>query len=268
VAPVLEAAVREAASAERLTLPRTGFAGAIAWAAVSRGDWRAAGTPEFVGDAWRVMHVDATRLATAPPALPGVVATPLYGEHLWAKRMIFSAGHALLAYLGLQRGHRFVDEAARDNGLCRLVRNALTAARAAVLREHPALAGELSVCVDWAFERYANTDLRDPLTRVARDPIRKLHAEGPLVGPARLVQRTLGRAPAAFPAGIAAALAHDDPADAQARELGERLAVEPVSAVLRDVTLLHEDHPLAGEVLAAYRRATLHTALALMPVAA
>jgi mannitol-1-phosphate 5-dehydrogenase len=214
------------------------------------------------------MPVDATRLVTTAPALPGVHATPLYAEHLWAKRMIFSAGHALLAYLGLQRGHRFVDEAVRDLRLRRLVRQALVAARAAVLREHRGLAGELSVSVDWALERYANSDLRDPLTRVARDPIRKLHAEGPLVGAARLVQRALGEIPPAFPAGIAAALAHDDPADAQARQLALRLAHEPVEAVLRDVTLLHGDDALAREVLAAHRRCTLHTALALMPLAA
>ena len=156
VAPVLEDAVRDAAAAVGLTLPPTGFAGAIAWAAVSQGDWRIGGRPEFVGDTCRVMHVDATRLVGHAPQLPGVVTTSLYSEHLWAKRMLFSAGHALLAYLGLRRGHQFVDEAARDLRLRRQVRQALLAARAAVLREHPDLAGEVSTSVDWALERYAN----------------------------------------------------------------------------------------------------------------
>jgi mannitol-1-phosphate 5-dehydrogenase len=89
---------------------------------------------------------------------------------------------------------------------------------------------------------------------VARDPIRKLAPDGPLVGPARLVVEATGVAPHAFATGIAAALAYRNSADPQSLRLGEMLARRGAAAVLADVCGLDEAHPLARAVLRTHRR--------------
>ena len=245
VGPVLRDAVRSAAAALGAELPPVGFASAIAYAAVTQGDWRTSPRPEFFVDGCKRLRVNARPLVRALPALPGVGATNRYDELLRDKRFVFGAGHALCAYLGLRRGHRFIHEAVRDPLLLPLITTSLEAAREAV-----GDAGvEASGTVEAILDRYANVALRDPLQRVARDPMRKLGPEGPLVGPARLVTDATGRVPAGFAAGIAAALRLRQPGDRQARALTQLVARGGAAGVLQEVCGVDPDEPLGREVL-------------------
>ncbi|HEX2103780.1 MAG TPA: hypothetical protein VHF51_09020, partial [Solirubrobacteraceae bacterium] len=249
VAAQLEDAVRQAAARESLLLPPVGFAGAIAFAAVTQGDWKTSSRPEFLSDTSRWLLVDGKRLRLGVPRLDRVGATACYDDHLRAKRYVFSAGHALAAFLGHRHGHRFVHEAAADPRVHVLVESALLASARAL---HGDDSGRAAVA--WALERYGNAELRDAVQRVARDPIRKLASDGPLVGPARLVVEATGRAPYAFAAGIAAALAYRNPADAQSLLLAEMLAKRSPAMVLAEVCGLDEAHPLARAVLRTHGR--------------
>jgi mannitol-1-phosphate 5-dehydrogenase len=255
VAPVLADAVRAAAAREALELPRVGFAGAIAWAAVAHGDWKDSCRPQFVGDDCRWLVVDETKLTRPLPALPGVEATKRYDDCLQVKRLIFGAGHALCAYLGARRGHRFIHEVIADPGLRPVIARSLAATRAALAHECEGPAEDVLVPAEWVLGRYANAELSDPIRRVARDPMRKLAADGPLVGAARLIQRATGTVPAAFAAGIASALVYRDVHDSQACRLTELLrGCDDVAAVLYDVSGLEPADPLAREVVRFYRR--------------
>jgi mannitol-1-phosphate 5-dehydrogenase len=254
VASVLDAAVRRTAAREGLGLPPVGFAGAIAFAAVSHGDWKQSRRPEFVSDTGRWLLVDAERLVCPLPPLPRIGATRRYEEHLTAKRLVFSAGHALCAYLGARRGHQWVDEAATDPLLRPLIQRAMRESRRALVGAHPDSGGALEGPVEWALERYANAELHDPVRRVARDPMRKLGPEGPLVGAARWVSRTTGEVPSGLAAGIAAALVYRDPADAQAVQLAAMLAKHGVAAVLAEVCGIDRADPLADEIIRQYQR--------------
>jgi mannitol-1-phosphate 5-dehydrogenase len=246
VAPILEAAVRAAAASEGLALPPVGFAGAIAYAAVTQGDWRTSRRPEFVGDSARWLLVDGDRLRCPLSSLPRVGATDRYHEHLVAKRFVFGAGHVLCAYLGARRGHLHIHDAANDPLIRPLVAGALAASRAALL----ATGGQSTGSVEWVMRRYANAELGDLVRRVGRDPIRKLSPAGPLVGPARLATRVTGRVPRGFAAGIAGALAYRDADDPQSCLLSNMLDGDGgVQAVLADVCGLDPSEPLAREVL-------------------
>jgi mannitol-1-phosphate 5-dehydrogenase len=252
VAPILEAAVRQAAARRGLGLPPVGFAGAIPFAAVTQGDWNRSSRPEFVGDACRWLLIDGARLLRPLPRLPRVGITTRYHEHLRTKRFIFSAGHALCAYLGVRRGHRFIHEAAGDPLLRPLIAGSLAASQRALIGARADGAGQ----VEWVLQRYANAELWDPLPRVAREPLRKLSAEGPLVGPAQLVAQATGRVPAGFAAGIASALVYRHADDPQSWLLADLLEDGGVAAVLSDVSGLDPLSPLAREVMRLYERYT------------
>jgi mannitol-1-phosphate 5-dehydrogenase len=254
VAPVLEHAVQRAAGAAGLTLPPVGFAGAIAYPVVACGDWDGDQAPTFVRDGVDRLLVDTTRLLSPLPDVPGIEGTTNYRARLQEKLFVFGAGHALCAYLGACCGYERLDQAAHDPLLRTVVRTCLAESRSALDREYPALGDDGWEAVADAIHRYENDDLRDPIRRVARSPIRKLAPGGPLVGAAKLVRTAFGRVPPAFTLGIASALHYRDPADRQSCQLEWLLRRRGVAAVVRDVCGLEPRDPWGRAVVIAYER--------------
>ena len=249
-APVLEAAVRSAASGA--VLPPLGFAGGVAHVAVARGSWRDPEPPEFVGDAARLLYLDGGALRTPLPDLPGVLATPHYEARLREKLYVFNAGHAICAYLGWLRGHRTVADAVRDPFLRPMVAGSLLESRRALLSAYPGLGGDLHGPVASALARYADETLADPVVRVAREPLRKLGPVDRLLGPVRLVREQTGGEPPYFSLGIAGALLYRGDDGEQTRLLRERLAREGVRAVLESVCGLSPIDPFTDAVASRY----------------
>jgi mannitol-1-phosphate 5-dehydrogenase len=247
-APSLAAAVREVAERDGLTLGPVGIAGAIAWRAVTRGDWKASRRPEFVADSSRALVVDGGPLVGTVPEIPDVAVSDDYARDLMAKFLGFGAGHAMCAYLGVLRGHTFIHEAISDPLLRPMIQRSLQTSRRSLLSVDVATGADVAQSIEWVITRYGDTGLGDPLTRVARDPIRKLAPDGPLVGAARLVHRVTGRVPAGFARAIASALAYRNDDDAQARQLREMLARDGLASVLDQVCGLEPDDPLTREV--------------------
>ncbi|MEE1763342.1 MULTISPECIES: hypothetical protein [unclassified Streptomyces] len=259
-------ALRDTAAARGVPLPPIGVAGAVARVAVGHGCWREPGVPEFLRDTPRQLAVDARPLLTAPPTLPGVRTTGQYRARLHEKLFVYNAGHALAAYLGWLRGHRTVDAAIGDPFVRPVVAGALLEGRRAILAAYPGLrrgpqvdqCGDVHGPVAEALARYGNTELADPVTRVAREPLRKLSPGDRLLGPVALLRGTRHRVPAHFALGIAAALlyGYDDEAvpaaDTSARRLRRLLDERGVSAVLAGVCGLAADDPFAAAIAVRY----------------
>jgi len=249
----LERTVLAAAAAAGLELPPVGFVGAVASVAVGRGDWDGAGRPEFVGDGARNLSVDRTRLCRPLPCLPGVRGTSQYLARLQEKLFVFNTGHALCAYLGALRRHVSVDRAVADPALRPLVVGCLLESRKALLRAHPGLGTDVNGPVAEALRRYGDMELADPVSRVARDPLRKLGPRDRLLGPAGQVRSVLGQVPAHFALGIAGALLYRSPADAQACHLAELLRRRGIVSVLAEVCGLDPADELAQAVARRYQ---------------
>ncbi|MGH3862617.1 hypothetical protein [Actinokineospora sp.] len=212
----LRTSIERAAHAREVELPAFGVAGAVASVVVGRGSWHGDGRPEFVGDAHRGLVVDEVPLTSDLPPLPGVTGSRHYRARLHEKIYGFNAGHALTAYLGWLRGHQTLDSAVGDPFVRPVVAGALLEARRATLHAYPMLTRSATVDtqrdvhrpVGVILARFADAELADPITRVAREPIRKLGPRDRLLGPVRLLSRVGGspRLPAHFALGVAAAL--------------------------------------------------------------
>jgi mannitol-1-phosphate 5-dehydrogenase len=252
-APQLELGVRKAAAAERLTLPPVGFAGAVARVAVARGGWDTAACPEFVGDAFRSLLVDQRPLLNGIPSLPGVRGTGSYHAHLLEKLYVFSAGHAICAYLGWLRGHATVAAAAADPYLLPIIAGSMLDARRALITAYPSLGSDLHGPLAEALMRFGDPELADPIVRVAREPIRKLAPADRLIGPAKLIRSTTGRVSGYFALAVAGALLYSNGEDRQSRKLQHLLRRRGVMAVLESVCGLPPGHPFAEAVAARYR---------------
>ena len=141
------------------------------------------------------------------------------------KLYIKNTGHFAIGVLGFRKGYALMDQAARDPEVFELVDQATRESAWAVATKH-------SFDRDW-IEDYRATFLEamkspflpDDVSRVIREPMRKLTREERLVGPAMLACE-LGGDYQALAKMIALALTLDNPADAQCRELRARLAGE------------------------------------------
>ncbi len=136
-----------------------------------------------------------------------------------AKLYGHNAAHALAAYLGAAAGAASMAELAQRPGLLQFVRAAaLDEAGAALVQRHAGrdplfTPAGFAAYMDDLLVRMTNPFLRDTVTRVARDPERKLGWDDRLVGAMRLALQA-GVQPRRLALGAAAALAMVPPADA------------------------------------------------------
>jgi len=119
----------------------------------------------------------------------GVVwADPSELERHWAcKLFIHNASHAVAAFLGTLAGHRLIHEAMIDPRIGAVVDNAIRSVTHAVIAHGMADEPFATSYMERELQRFRNPLLHDPISRVARDPLRKLGAEDRLMQALKLI---------------------------------------------------------------------------------
>jgi mannitol-1-phosphate 5-dehydrogenase len=165
-----------------------GFTGALVSRIVTRrmGNVEAGEPLVFLGDPPTSFIVHGPSMCAPLPRIEGMQVVTDYSAWLMKKLYTFSAGHASAAYLGALKGYHYVHSAIRDPEIRAAVLAAMEEGQRGLLQRYgPELAGgraELEEIV----ARFENAELDDPVTRVGRDPLRKLGPEDRLLGAARL----------------------------------------------------------------------------------
>ncbi|MBK8727242.1 MAG: hypothetical protein IPL96_14700 [Holophagaceae bacterium] len=172
-----------------------------------------------------VLFVDA---AAGP--LPGTY-TPLAAKDLlqtqWtAKLFLHNTPHCVAAYLGALAGVGHVHEAMAIPRIDEIVAGAMTEMLNSLKLRWEIPHPFLEWYADKELARFRNNLLCDPIARVAREPLRKLEADGRLIGAAQICLAS-GFIPHNLLAGIASALLFANESDAD-RHLGfMRSALSP-----------------------------------------
>ena len=205
----------------------------------------------IVAEPYKVLPVDRDAFVGAIPEVVGMVAVAPFEAYTARKLHIHNAAHALLGYLGYRRGYTFGYEALDDGWVRSRLDQALRESSQALIRAYAFEPVALQEHMDYLLVRFANRALSDPISRLARDPLRKLAPGDRLVGAARLAEAH-GVATDGLAWGIAAALAYDDPDDAHAVALQQRIAQDGVHAVLTTVCDIAAAEPLGARVLDRY----------------
>lgn len=142
---------------------------------------------------YRHLPVEAAAFTGPLPQVEGLEPKPDFTLVLRQKLYLHNLSHAVLAYVGVRRGHVTVPQAIADPELREWMRKASGEAIEAMALAHGStperqeeIRRESWAILDDLERRYANTALGDTLERVARDPIRKLAPDDRLVGAARL----------------------------------------------------------------------------------
>jgi mannitol-1-phosphate 5-dehydrogenase len=234
---------------------RLGLVGAAAWQVVSRRE---------VGPGGLTLHTDGVveayldstaMIGGVPPvdgSLPGPVPVEPFDAWMAEKLWVFNGGHAAAAYLGALAGCVTVDEAMARPQIRAQVRQVLVESSSALASMRGA---DHSHDLDAVLARYADPSLADPVSRVAREPRRKLAAGDRLVGPA-VAARAAGIVPVALAQTMAAALAYREPTDPQAVTLAGEIDLVGPAEVLEMISFLHPGDELSALVCANYEELT------------
>ncbi len=205
----------------------------------------------IVAEPYKVLPVDREAFAGSIPDIVGMKPVSPFDAYVDRKLYIHNAGHAMLGYLGYQRGYAYGYEALTDPLVRPRLDRALDEASHAVVSEHGLDPAAMAEHVQDLLRRFGNRALGDPVSRLARDPLRKLAPEDRLVGAARLAEKH-GIEPQGLAWGIAAALAYDSDKDPHAMELHTWLRNKGLDAVLQDLCNTTIDEPLGQLVQARF----------------
>ncbi|MBM4020108.1 MAG: hypothetical protein FJ288_17615 [Planctomycetes bacterium] len=189
------------------------------------------------------LPVDGPAFRGPLPRIAGLEPVANIAAHQQRKLASHNMSHALAAYLGYQAGHEFIWQAMADPDVCEVVCRAMDETGRALVARFGFDPAEQRAHEEDLRGRYCNRALGDQVRRVAADPLRKLGREDRLIGSARLCLEE-GVEPEHVLVGIRAALAYNDPRDAAAVRLQQKLASRGREAVLREVCGLGPQEPL------------------------
>lgn len=185
------------------------------------------------------------------PQIEGMKVTDDLMAYVQRKLYTLNTGHAIAAYLGSLRGLDTVASAMADQQTAEQVRAAMQQSGAALVQTHGFSAQEHAEYIGRIEQRFKNPHIHDEVTRVGREPIRKLGPQERLIGPARMA-RDLGLPADALLRGAAAALHFRSAEDSQAQEMQAALERDGLAATVAALTGLPEGDPMHAEILRQY----------------
>ena len=193
-----------------------------------------------------------------PPNIPGAHFVDDLEPYIERKLFTVNTGHAATAYFGAVAGVETISGALSDDGIASRVAAALEETSALLVAKHGLDPADLETYRATILRRFRNPALPDTVWRVGRQPLRKLSRHERFVGPAAEAAER-GLPTDALVAAMGAALAFDDPEDAQSVDLQRLLREQDAASVTSSVTGLEPGHPLFArvEAVVAARQAEL-----------
>ncbi|TGB01131.1 mannitol-1-phosphate 5-dehydrogenase [Halobacillus salinus] len=146
------------------------------------------------------------------PRLEGATYVEDLEPFIERKLYIVNLGHAVTAYAASLQGYATIQSALKETQMEEFLRKALQEAAEYSIQFHGFGADEMNTFIDKTIKRFQNDNVRDPVFRVGRAPIRKLGHDERLIKPTRtLFER--GLPVENLVTAIAAAFLFDNPED-------------------------------------------------------
>ena len=186
------------------------------------------------------------------PNIPGAHFVDDLGPYIERKLFTVNTGHATTAYLGAQRGHTRIAEALADPEVEAGVAAALEETSAVLHAVHGLAEADLADYRATILGRFRNPELPDTVTRVGRQPLRKISRHERFIGPAAIAAER-GLSAAALVAAVGAALAFDVAEDEESVRMQRLLRDLDAEAFAAEATGLEPQHPLFDAVRDAVR---------------
>lgn len=192
---------------------------------------------------WWILPCDADAIRGKPPVIEGLALRPNFENELIRKLYTYNCSNAVIGYLGYLRGHVMLAQAANDEEILAIAREAYKETGEALIREFGFDPVEHKKLQELALSKYRDERIADPIERNCRDSKRKLSSDDRLMGPALLASKN-GVQPHAVCLAIAAAFFYEGSDDAGTKEVRQFVKDNGVPAAIEQFCGIKKDHPL------------------------
>lgn len=202
--------------------------------------------------------VDTHSLKLPPRAdslgIPGMILTSNLPAYVERKLFTLNCGHAIAAYLGYLLGLPTIDAAINNTThILPVVLGAMHESGAAIRRQYPDTFSESEheEYIDKTIQRFRNPEVRDDVTRVGRNPLRKLGRDERLLGPLYLGKQ-FGLDTKNLAMGVAATMMYQNDEDEQASEISSIIERAGLEEAVQEITGLEKGSKQWEEVMSAW----------------
>lgn len=135
------------------------------------------------------LPVDKAAFRNPIPDIKGMVPSEPFEYYIQSKLFLHNMGHAIAAYLGMNKGYTYIWQAMNDHEIYNTVKEAMHASAKALAMEHGKDPREVLAYANDLMFRFRNKYLGDTTERVGRDPERKLAVNDRLLGAIKLCKK-------------------------------------------------------------------------------
>ena len=186
------------------------------------------------------------------PEIPGMTLVDDLMAYIERKLFTLNTAHCITAYLGKLRGLATIDQAIADPEIYAVVSAAMKESGAGLVKKYSFDADKHAAYIEKIIGRFKNPYLQDDVTRVGREPLRKLSPTDRLISPLTTAAG-FGLPVNHLIKGIGAALRYDNAEDQQSVELQAKIAELGVRKATAAVTGL-TDAAVLDAIVAEYEK--------------
>ena len=164
--------------------------------------------------------------------------------HWNCKLFIHNAPHAILAYLGAKKKYQYIHEAMNDKIIRKIVTSSMKEISEGLIKSGLVNENFVKYYRNKEIKRFENKILYDPISRVAREPLRKLASDNRIILSLRL--SFLGKKiPINTLIGLKAALSYHDKNDDESVYLYNSKKSLSESEILKKISGIEEKDPIS-----------------------
>lgn len=197
-------------------------------------------------------NVEEKAFVGKAPEIAGMNMADNLLAYIERKLFTLNTGHAITAYLGKMKGCQTILESIATPEIYAVVHAAMQQSGEALVKQFGFDHEAHFKYIEKIIKRFHNPYLKDDVTRVGREPIRKLSPDDRLIKPV-MTAKSFGLPYDKILLGVGAALHFNNPEDPQSVQLMEKIATEGLVPTISDVTCIKSGDPMLQEIVNAYK---------------
>ena len=195
-------------------------------------------------------NVEEKSFVGGAPHIEGMNLADNLLAYIERKLFTLNTGHAITAYLGRMKGLATIDESIADPSIFAIVKEAMQQSGQALVEKFGFDRDAHFKYIDKIIGRFKDPYLKDDVTRVGREPLRKLSSTDRL-GKPMMTAREYGLPCDKLLLGIGAALHYNNPEDPQSVKMQELIAAKGLRQAVSEITSIPATDPVIEEIAAA-----------------
>ena len=210
------------------------------------------GFPDCAVDRYYEWDVERASFKGEIPEIKGMTLVDDLMAYIERKLFTLNTGHCITSYLGKLRGFPTIDAAIADEEIYDIVSKAMKESGDGLIKKHGFDPEKHAAYIKKIIGRFKNPYLQDDVSRVGREPLRKLSPTDRLISPLTTAAG-YGLPVDHLLVGVGAALHYDNPEDKQSVELQAKIKEQGVREAAKEITQL-TDEKLLDAIVAEYEK--------------